>query len=127
MIKINILGEDYTLERTSPSDDKALETLSGYCDSTVKKIVVNGYPDRKKCIPDGNGGFSIEWAKNTPTDVENIGNVIQKTIRHEIVHAFLAESGLDSECDWAMSEEMVDWIANQGLKIYKAWQDAGAV
>lgn len=55
----------------------------------------------------------------------------KKTLRHEITHAFLFESGLEdnsNEADaWARNEEMVDWIAFQGPKIYAAWQEAGAI
>ncbi len=52
-------------------------------------------------------------------------------LRHEIVHAFLHESGLSfnangTDC-WAKNEEMVDWFAIQGPKIYKAWKDAAAI
>ena len=51
--------------------------------------------------------------------------------RHEIVHAFLLESGLaecsgDTDC-WAQNEAMVDWFARQGQKIYAAWLEAGAL
>lgn len=108
---VSILGVNYGVIKTTATADKALEDRAGYCDITTKKCVVNDFSDSEKRVG----------------DVENIENVIRKTIRHEIIHAFLAESGLDSECFWALSEEMVDWIANQGLKIYKAWQDAGAV
>ena len=52
-----------------------------------------------------------------------------KVIRHEIVHAFLYESGLDvnslSGGAWAKNEEMVDWMAIQIPKILKAFQEAG--
>lgn len=56
----------------------------------------------------------------------------KQTLRHEIVHAFLSESGLShnsacAEMPWAKNEEMVDWIAIQGEKIYEAWRTAGAV
>ena len=51
----------------------------------------------------------------------------KKNVRHELVHAFLFECGLAENSNWAQNEELVDWIAIQGPKIYKAWQDAGAV
>ncbi len=60
-------------------------------------------------------------------DVRDIDEIIRRTARHEIVHAFLAESGLDQNSDWARNEEIVDWIALQGPKIFKAWQEAGAI
>ncbi len=54
------------------------------------------------------------------------------TLRHEIVHAFFNESGLmesssASSEGWARNEEMIDWIAIQGSKIYKAWEEAHAL
>ena len=56
---------------------------------------------------------------------------MKQTLRHEIVHAFLGESGLSNNSNsidaWARNEEVVDWFAIQGPKIYKAWQEAGAV
>ena len=71
--------------------------------------------------------------KGWDNEAEKTGAAAQKqTIRHEIVHAFFDESGLmDSssivDCPWSKNEEMVDWIANQGMKIYKAWQEADAL
>ena len=65
-------------------------------------------------------------------DSEEEKEVARKlNLRHEIVHGFLSESGLaynanDSNC-WAKNEEMVDWFAMQGPKIYQAWKEAGAV
>jgi hypothetical protein len=60
--------------------------------------------------------------------LETIIPYSQIQLRHEIVHAFFFESGLaqsSNKCeDWAMNEEMVDWIARQGLKIYAAWKAA---
>ena len=50
----------------------------------------------------------------------------------EVCFAFFNESGLASssfgiEGPWAKNEEMVDWIALQGPKIYKVWEEAGAL
>ena len=51
----------------------------------------------------------------------------KKTIRHEILHAFLYESGLGwntftpSE-PWAVNEEMVDWFAVQAPKICAVYE-----
>lgn len=51
----------------------------------------------------------------------------KKTLRHEIMHAFLNESGLSDSSNrfdgaWAKNEEMVDWLAIQTPKIYKTFQ-----
>ena len=52
-------------------------------------------------------------------------------LRHEIVHAFLYECGLAENANgtdaWPKNEEMVDWIAFTGPKIYTAWAEAGAL
>ena len=109
-MKINILGSEWTIIERSEAEDKRLDKCDGYCDWTTREIVV----EREM---QGNLG-----------DMEAY---IRKVKRHEIVHAFLEESGL-AECSgtsdaWAMNETMVDWIARMGEKIYKAWSDAGAI
>lgn len=118
-MKLSILGTDYTVSKKAYSEDPdfAKSNISGYCDSTLKKIVICDM----KTFP----GFeeeSKEYLLITEQDV----------LRHEIVHAFLNECGL-RECAmqpiraWSKNEEMVDWIALIGPKIYRAWQQAGAV
>lgn len=107
---IDILGTPYTIEEHLESEDELLQDSDGYCDWTIKKIVV---------VKDMNGNLG------------DLQEYKKKVLRHEIVHAFLKESGL-VECSgmvecWAMNETMVDWIACQGLKIHKAWLDGGAI
>ena len=51
----------------------------------------------------------------------------KKTLRHEIIHAFLNESGLSDSSnqfdgEWAKNEEMVDWFAIQAPKIFSAFK-----
>ena len=59
--------------------------------------------------------------------------LMKRTLRHEIVHAFLRESGLGEQSfrygktPWPLVEEMIDWWALQGLKVYKAWSDANCL
>ena len=109
-MKINILGSEWTIIERPEAEDKRLDGCDGYCDWTTREIVV----EREM---QGNLG-----------DMEAY---IRKVKRHEIVHAFLEESGL-AECSGtrdagALNETMVDWIARMGEKIYKAWSDAGAI
>lgn len=104
-----ILGVPYVIERSDPSADDALASIDGYCDSTTKRIVVT--------TEEYNGADRLD-------DIDAFRN---KQIRHEIVHAFLSESGLEENSGWADNEEIVDWIAMQGPKIYKAWQEANAI
>lgn len=108
--KVHILGEVWSIKERSESEDERLKNCDGYCDWTTKEIVV----EREIC---GN--------------LNDMEKYIRKVMRHEIVHAFLLESGLN-ECagdaeSWAANEEMVDWIARQGPKIYAAWKEAGAL
>lgn len=45
-----------------------------------------------------------------------------KVIRHELIHAFIYESGLSNENKWAENEELVDWIAIQFPKLKKCFE-----
>lgn len=116
---LNVLGTWYTITTKRYCDDEAFERryIDGYCDSLAKQIVVCDMSTYKG------------WEHEPP---ETIAASQKETLRHEIVHAFFNESGLaDSSINldkaWAKNEEMVDWIAIQGPKIYKAWQEAGAL
>lgn len=111
-LTIKILGATYTVEYRSTDEDKLLETLAGYTDWTIKKIII-GKKDSDCTL----GKFSRAQAK---------------TLRHEIIHAFLLESGLDvnslsPDKGWALNEEMIDFFAFQGEKIAQAWKDANAL
>ena len=112
-MKVNILGSEWNIEYKFESEDPGLESCSGYSDYSVRKIVV------QKFIRDN-------------TSLEDLDYHTRKILRHEIIHAFLFESGLSDDAfvpysSWAKNEEMVDWFAFQGPKIYKAWSDAGAL
>lgn len=116
---LNVLGTEYTVTVKKYDEDEAFErrSIDGYCDYLTKNIVVCDMTTYKG------------WEHEPPETAEAAQ---RETLRHEIVHAFLDESGLgDSslnvDCPWAKNEEMVDWFAQQGLKIYKAWQEAGAI
>lgn len=118
-MKITILGTEYTVtKKTYDADpDFAKRSINGYCDSSLKQIVI--------CDMKTYPGFDNELK-------EAIVFIEQETLRHEIVHAFLSESGLadnslQPDVPWAKNEEMVDWIALNGPKVYKAWTQAGAI
>ena len=96
-IVVNILGQEYKIIFGCVTDPK-LETSDGYCDFTTKQIVIRS---------------DIPVTVNTVSDLGVYRNTV---LRHEIVHAFLHESGLDSN-SWGANEEIVDWIALQLVKI----------
>lgn len=112
---IDVLGSQWEIVLCSEDKDPALAECDGYTDSSVRRIVID---DMTKHADDPMGKHSL-------TDYQ------KKVMRHEIVHAFLAESGLDGNgcgCDhWEYCEEMVDWWAIQGLKVFKAWESVGAI
>ncbi len=104
MDKINILGTEYSLEYLSSKEDKKLENLDGYTDFYLKRIVIE------------------KDFENRLSDETKIKNYQNKILRHEIIHAFLFESGLECNSlktyNWAENEEMVDWFAIQSPKIF---------
>ena len=106
---VNVLGTDYTVEKFKRAYDECLCDCDGYCDKTSKRIVVA--------------------EKDSVCNLDDFECHQKKVLRHEIVHAFLYESGLwqssyGSKC-WAQNEEMVDWIAIQEPKLNKAFKEAG--
>lgn len=112
-MKVKILGTEYTVERLSVEKEPRLNDADGFTDWTSKRIVARDESD----IYEGS--------------LEEMDVYVKKVIRHEVVHAFLVESGLH-ECSgqsdaWAANETMVDWFARQGPKIYEAWEEASAI
>ena len=117
--RVNILGTEYEIIVKKYDDEEvfAEQKIDGYCDGVKRQIVVCDMATYKG------------WEKE---DAQSVELQMKQTLRHEIVHAFFNESGLQSNSmqydgAWARCEEMVDWIALQGPKIYAAWQEAGAI
>ena len=115
-MKIDVLGTKYTIKRVNFGQDEYMEKMQfgGYCDDGTKTIVILNMHS----LP--------EW-KNEPEEV--IRQTEAHTIRHELIHAFLNESGLGwnsfaAEKAWAKNEEMVDWFAVQMPKLLKAFREA---
>lgn len=105
---VNILGTSYEIKRVDKVDDESLENCDGYCDSSVKKIVVENFKHEKNSL-------------------EDLESYAKQVIRHELIHAFLNESGLQTCSNWAKNEEMVDFFAIQIPKIIKAMRIAEAL
>lgn len=104
---INILGTEYTVELIEENKDIKFKDADGYVDPTSHLIRVALFE------PDS-------------ATVSNIAVYLKKIMRHEIVHAYLFESGL-AECSstitsWAQNEEMVDWIARQIPKMKRTME-----
>lgn len=113
-MKIDILGTEYRIETHKVSEDSYMEEkgLAGYCEEENKLIVVADMSEEKYFV--GMDEKAQEIYR-------------KKTLRHEIMHAFLNESGLSDSSNrfdgaWAKNEEMVDWLAIQAPKIFFAFK-----
>ena len=102
-MKANILGTEYEIS-INGNDPKFRNGIDGYCDETTKNIVID------EMIPD----------EMTVGDLKSFQN---KVMRHEVIHAFLFESGLAECSKWAENEEMVDFFAKQFPKIQKVFEE----
>lgn len=113
MKKVNVLGTEYTVEYKNDDKDNILKDSNGYCDITSKRIVVLA-------------------EMRSSDDVDDFQYLQKKTLRHELIHAFIFESGLfnNTYCvdgGWAKNEEMVDWIAIQFPKLLKVFKQAECI
>ena len=115
MKKINILGTTYKVYLNVPcSKDPTLAGAYGYTDLHGKKIVVADI----STTPGWEGAGE-----------DALLEVYSSTVRHEVIHAYLMESGLNGSSNgvdcWARNEEMVDWFAMQIPKIVKTFAELG--
>lgn len=114
---VNVLGTEYHIETHKVSEDEYLKEncLAGYCGEEDKLIVIADMSEKEYFSGMDEQAQKTYW---------------KKTLRHEIIHAFLNESGLSDNasvpvCAWAKHEEMVDWIAIQFPKIQKVFVELG--
>ena len=104
---VNVLGTKYTIKESNKVMDQTLENCDGYCDASIKVIVIDSF-------------------KEFTGSKKDLESYKKQVIRHELVHAFLFESGLDG-CSWAKDEEIVDWIACQFPKLQNAFAQCNAI
>lgn len=118
-MKVNILGTKYKIETHKISEDSFLRDnkWSGYCGEESKVIVIADM-EEKAFFSDMNAEEREQYRK--------------AVLRHEIIHAYLNESGL-SACacvpreGWAKNEEMIDWLALQSPKIFKTFKKVDCI
>lgn len=113
MKTVNILGTEYTIDFRKKEEDTNLDDNDGYTDTSAKLIVVEDIQ------PEKGSKLNLEY-------------YTKQVVRHEVIHAFLFESGLEGCCNnnfgaWSQNEEMVDWFAIQSPKIIKAFREADAL
>lgn len=118
-MKVNVLGTEYEIIVKKYDEDEIFEkrSFAGYCDGLAKEIVL----------------CDMHTYKGWEDEPEKTIQICQKeNLRHEIVHAFFNESGLQDNSfvfdgAWAKNEEMIDWLAIQIPKIHKAFQEVGCL
>lgn len=108
-MKIDVLGTKYTVTVTTVQNDPFLLRCDGYCDKTTKQIVVK--------------------EQDHDSELGNFDVYLKKVKRHEIIHAFLFESGMHENWthDQGHDETYVDWIAVQFPKLMTAFKAADAL
>ena len=106
---VNILGTQYKI-RIIEESDRCSECGDGLTDFSTKEI-------------------KLLRLKQEPMSMADLKKYQKLVLRHEIIHAFLFESGLNSSSHlagaFALDEELVDWIAIQSPKIWRAFKEAG--
>ena len=116
---INILGTKWTFKKCKYDEDGVFKerNCDAICHTSAKKITV--------CEAASHPAYTCD----TPEIAKDLES---KWIRHELIHAFLYESGLDVNSlsptiGWAINEEMVDWFAIQLPKIVDLCKELGAL
>lgn len=103
---MNILGTEYQLQ----VDDEYLEdcNLDGACmgyDKLIKIRNVESMLERKDSV-------AVKQKR------------YNEVLRHEIIHAFLSESGMD---DWSRDEVLVNYLAMQFPKLVELFNEQGCL
>lgn len=101
MKKVNILGTVYEIKH---DDDLVNDGLDGVCREYSKEIKI-----RK--------AESMLGDKDTSTEKVNR---YKEVMRHELIHAFFSEAGLD---DYSNNEQLVNWIAIQFPKMTEVFME----
>ncbi|MEG1426060.1 MAG: hypothetical protein RSC76_00075 [Oscillospiraceae bacterium] len=112
MMKVDILGAVYKVHIVNKFPKRMAQyegEAGGLCNRHNRQI----YIKREACAD---------------TTAEGLERCVKETLRHELLHAYLSESGLSANAlqyddSWAENEEMVDWLAIQMPKIFKTFQE----
>lgn len=114
--KANILGTEYEIYVVTNRDsDPKLRDRDAYVDYTTKNIYIVDLIYEADTDPNS--------AYYTMKDLMYLSS---KILRHEIVHAFYYESGLDCNTDVRCTDETnVDWLAIQFPKMLKVYKELG--
>lgn len=110
-MKVNILGTEYEIVIDAP-DEMLPPDADGGMDHSIKRIVVAKFEPDERSIKD-------------------LDAYRKKVLRHEIIHAFLYESGMWNNSGtaeaWGCDETITDWIAIQFPKRQKVFEKVGCI
>ena len=110
-MKLNILGTEWTVEyRNVDADPILLDGNGGYTDPSINLIVISN--------------------RSRSDDTADFGEIQKRYLRHEIIHAFLYESGMGpnfTHPEFGHDETYVDWIAIQFPKMLKVFEEVGCL
>lgn len=102
---VNILGTEYQIKEDSGI---IKSNADGLCKEYEKEISVR----------------PVENMLMEEDDIQTKKLRHNEVMRHEIIHAFFSEAGLD---DFSNNELLVNWIAIQFPKILKSFEEVGAL
>nr|DAS58840.1 MAG TPA: hypothetical protein [Caudoviricetes sp.] len=107
--KVDILGTTWKIIFEDTTNIQFYEFHNGWCDNSTKECHIGLRPP-------------LEYGQKDQREFVNM------IARHEIVHAFLYESGIVSSQlirtkEWAVNETMIDWMAIQTPKIFKVFEE----
>lgn len=102
MNKVNVLGTEYKI---ITDDSIVSQGVDGLCKSYDKQITVRS-KGNMLCADDSDEVKAIRY---------------REVLRHELVHAFFDEAGLD---DYSNNEQLVTWIASMFPKMVNAFKEA---
>lgn len=110
-MRVSILETMYEIIIDAP-EELLPENADGAMDQSLKRIVI------AKFVED----------RNT---IRNLDDYRKKVLRHEIVHAFMYESGMwnnsGSTEAWGQDETITDWIAIQFPKIMEVFKECNCI
>lgn len=112
MQKVNVLGTEYTIKFDVPSEKMPFGG-DGCMDQSIREIWI------------------ADFGESDRDSIKDLDSYRKKVLRHEIVHAFLYESGLWNNSGnvkaWGQSEEITDWIAIQAPNLFAAFSEVDAI
>lgn len=98
--KISVMGSEFEIIYTTEEEDPTIKGKSGVCYSLLQKIKIDQY-------------IYLDDADGSVAEAEKASKLLSllAILRHEIIHAFFFQSGLDSQCSFAVDEVLIDWLS----------------